>query len=380
VSGALVGGGAGALTHLPSMDILRAAGVPETDYDRLITMSPVGVRWLGIDFIRNGDHPRVPALHVNGWHDVGAYETIKLFEYLAQAPNQYLIMAPTPHCAMLGATERTMAGERLVGDARLPYEDLFAQWFDAWLKDPPGAAPSRPKVQVFLEGANRWITAPSWPVPNTTSTRFYLRSDGRAQSRAGTGRLAVDEPNAEPADSFRSDPSNPVPSRGGGCCDRDAVRDQRPVEDRRDVLVYSTEPLRTGLAVVGEIKGVLYLSSSALDTDLAVKLVDVYPDGRAFNLYDAMVRVRYRNGFDRPAPMEPGTIYPVEVTGLVAGNYFGPGHRIRIEVASSNFPNFERNLQTGGANYDETHPVVATNRIHHDAAHRSYFEFPVLPQ
>jgi putative CocE/NonD family hydrolase len=128
------------------------------------------------------------------------------------------------------------------------------------------------------------------------------------------------------------------------------------------------------VAVVGEVKGVLYLSSSARDTDVAVKLIDVYPDGRAFNIYDTMMRLRYRDGFDRSEPLEPGKVYPVEIVGLVAGNYFGPGHRIRIEIAGSNFPNFERNLQTGGRNYDETEPVIAVNRVHPG----SYFDLPVI--
>ena len=140
------------------------------------------------------------------------------------------------------------------------------------------------------------------------------------------------------------------------------------------MLVYSTAPLIRGLSVMGEVTGTLYVSSSALDTDVMVKLIDVYPDGRAFNLYDAALRLRYREGFDRPAPLEPGKVYPVQISGLVAGNYFAPGHRIRIEIAGSSFPGFERNLQTGGRNYDEKVPVVAVNRIHPG----SFFTFPVI--
>jgi predicted acyl esterase len=377
VSGGMSGKGAasGGLWHLPSGDLLRAAGVPETDFDTFVTMSPADVRWLAIDFIRDGDRPRVPALHVNGWHDVGAFETVKLFEYLKDAPDQYLVMAPTAHCAMTRATAGYKVGERPVGNAALAYQDLFMAWFDHWLKDKPTNVPERPKVQAFLEGADRWLTLSALPAPESQPTRFYLSSTGRAQSSRGDGRLTPERPAGDTPDSLVSDPRNPVPSRGGGCCDRDAVRDQRPVEARPDVLVYSTAPLVHGIAVVGEITGTLYVSSSARDTDIAVKLVDVYPDGRAFNLYDTMMRLRYRDGFDRPAPAQPAKIYPVEITGLVAGNYFAPGHRIRIEIAGSNFPNFERNLQTGGRNYDETESVVAVNRIHPG----SYFSFPVIP-
>ena len=144
------------------------------------------------------------------------------------------------------------------------------------------------------------------------------------------------------------------------------------------MLTYSTDPLKEGIAVMGEIKVILYVSSSALDTDVGIKLIDVYLDGRAFNLYDAMQRLRYRDGYDQTRLLEPGRVYPVEITGLVAGNYFAPGHRIRIEVAGSNFPNFERNLQTGGNNYDETRAVVAVNRIHHAAGKASYIELPTV--
>jgi len=366
------------LGYLPSRDVLRAAGVPETDFDTFMTMSPADARWRAIDFIRDGDRPRVPALHVNGWYDVGAFETVKLFEYLGDAPNQYLIMAPTGHCAMISATADYNVGERPVGNAKLPYGDLFVEWFDHWLKNEPNDVVDRPRVQAFLEGADRWETYDAFPVPDATPLRLFLRSDGGAQSLDGTGRLAFDPPTEEPSDSIVSDPMDPVPSRGGGCCDRDAVRDQRPVEERSDVLVYSTEPLQDGIAVMGEVKMVLHVSSSALDTDVAVKLIDVYPDGRAFNLYDAMQRLRYREGYDRTMPLEPERVYAVEITGLVAGNYFAPGHRIRIEVAGSNFPNFERNLQTGGNNYDETEPVVAINRIHHSTGMASYIELPTV--
>lgn len=368
------------LSHLPSRDVLRAAGIPETDFDQFMTMSPMDVRWLAIDFIRDGDRPRVPALHVNGWHDVGAFETVKLFEYLNDTPNQYLIMAPTAHCAMVTATANYRVGERPVGDARLPYEDLFVKWFDQWLKDKPSDVLGRPRVLAFLEGADAWKSYDALPVSGAKATPFYLRSTGRAQSLRGTGRLSLEPPADEPADTVVVDPMNPVPSRGGGCCDRDAVRDQRPIEVRSDVLVYSTEPLREGVAMMGEAKLVLYVSSTALDTDIAVKLVDVYPDGRAFNLYDAVQRLRYREGLDRPTLLQPGEVYRIDVGGLVAGNYFGPGHRIRVEIAGSNFPNFERNLQTGGSNYDEVTGVVAVTRVHHSAGRASYLELPVVPR
>ncbi len=172
VSGAIRGDTTlGMLGYLPSGQVLRASGAPETDFDTFMTMSPADVRWLAIDFIRDGDKPRVPALHVNGWHDIGAFETLKLFDYLKDAPYQYLIMAPTSHCAMTSATANYKTGERPIGNAALPYDELFVKWFDRWLKDKPSDVLSRPKVQAFLEGANGWKSYDALPVPGARHCR-----------------------------------------------------------------------------------------------------------------------------------------------------------------------------------------------------------------
>jgi putative CocE/NonD family hydrolase len=146
---------------------------------------------------------------------------------------------------------------------------------------------------------------------------------------------------------------------------------------RDDVLVYSTDVLKEGLAVIGDIKLVLYVSSTTPDADLSLKLVDVYPDGKAYNVSDTMLRLRYREGFQKPVFMQPGEVYRTEIAGLITGNYFGPGHRIRIHIAGSNFPLYERNLQTGGRNFDETRAQLATLQIHHDSKYAAYIELPV---
>lgn len=172
-----------------------------------------------------------------------------------------------------------------------------------------------------------------------------------------------------------SDPAAPVPSVGGSCCTRSIFRDQSAVERRHDVLVYSTPPFENGLAVIGDVNVVLYVAATTPDADIALKLVDVHPDGRAFNVSDTIYRLRYRDGFDKPAPLAAGQVYRVEIPGLTTSNYFAPGHRLRIEVAGSNFPNHERNLQTGGNNYDETQPRVATITVLHDREHPSHLVF-----
>jgi hypothetical protein len=256
---------------------------------------------------------------------------------------------------------------------------LFLKWFDYWLKDAKNDVLQRPKVQAYLMGTNAWKYYDSWPIKTAAQRRFYLHSEGTANGRLGTGMLADGTPANEKADSFISNPLDPVPSNGGGCCDADSAKDQATLELRKDVLVYSSGALTRGLAAMGEVRAVLYVSSSTPDADLTLKLVDAGPNGEAFNLYDTVLRLRYRDGVEKPKLMVPGQIYRVELSGIVTGNEFLPGHLIRIEVAGSNFPLFERNLQTGGRNYDETVPQSATIRVYHDHEHASYVEFTVTP-
>jgi len=364
------------IRQLPSKDIETRIGVPPNDFDTLITLSPVDPHWRELDLIHEGDHPLVPALYVDAWHDFTGANTIKLFEYLEGTPNQFLIVAPTGHCEMREAVEHTMVGERDMGDGRFDYDSLILKWFDHWLQGKNNEVLYRPRVQTFLMGGNRWQTFPSWPPPAAKSAKYYLHSDGRANSVLGNGRLSISEPSRETPDAFISNPLNPVPSSGCG----DAVpnvQDQTAVETRDDVLVYSTEPLKEGLAVTGEIKVVVFVSSTAPDADLSLKLVDVYPDGKAYNVSDTMLRLRYRDGFKKAVLMKPGEVYRAEPVGMITSNYFAPGHRLRIHIAGSNFPLYERNLQTGGRNYDETQGRLATLNIYHDTNHSSYVEVPV---
>ena len=212
---------------------------------------------------------------------------------------------------------------------------------------------------------------------------YYLDSDGGANSRLGNGRLTTTKPAHAGSDTFVYDPLHPVPSLGGSVCCFSASFvggsfDQSAIEMRSDVLVYSTPPLSQAVELAGPVHVSLYLSSDRKDTDLAVKLVDVYPDGKAYNLDESIQRVRWRDGWDTPAFMEPGHVYKVDVGPLVTSNAFAVGHRIRVEVSSSNFPRFERNLNTGGNNYDEKAPLVAHNVIHHGPEYPSSIVLPVV--
>jgi putative CocE/NonD family hydrolase len=234
-------------------------------------------------------------------------------------------------------------------------------------------------------GENAWQSSAQWPPKQAKTVRMYLRSGGGANSLYGDGRLEPTPPPAnEPPDRFTYDPLNPVQTVGGGdCCNGGIVIpgafDQRVIESRADVLVYSSDALSAPMEVTGFVDAVLKVSSSAKDTDFAVKLVDVAPDGTAYIVADTIFRARYRNGFDKPEPMTAGKIYEIRPTPMATSIRFAKGHRIRVEVTSSNFPKFVRNLNTGGANESESEPVVARNTIHHAGDDASYVELPVVP-
>jgi putative CocE/NonD family hydrolase len=233
-------------------------------------------------------------------------------------------------------------------------------------------------------GSNKWQSSDTWPPKGAQPMTFYLASGGKANTLEGDGVLTSAPPTDNKPDSFTYDPMNPVPSYGGNvCCTGTAITagsfDQRKMEARPDILVYTSEPFREGIELSGPIEPTLYVSSDAKDTDVTVKVIDVYPDGRAYNLDESIQRLRYRDGYDKPlAWMEPGKVVKVTLQPLTTSNYFAPGHSLRIEVSSSNFPRFDRNLNTGGKNYDEAKGVVAHNVIHHSKQYPSKITVTVV--
>jgi putative CocE/NonD family hydrolase len=232
-------------------------------------------------------------------------------------------------------------------------------------------------------GSNEWQSSDVWPPKEAVMTNFYLDSEGNANTRNGDGKLVAKMPKKENQDTFTYDPMDPVPSYGGNvCCTGNAVQggafDQSEMELRDDILVYTSEPLEEGVEVSGFIESYLYLSSDAKDTDVTIKVIDVHPDGKAYNLDETIQRVRYREGYDKEVWMEDGKVYEIKMTPMSTSNYFDKGHRIRIEVTSSNFPRFDRNMNTGGNNYDETEGVVATNSIHHGGKFQSRIVLPMI--
>lgn len=391
-----------ALTHLPVMDILKAVDGPEGVYaDRMevstggamIKRTPNDPAWYRGGLWHDDKPINIPGFWFMSWYDVSTGPNLAAYNYVRRtakpeiADKQYAVIAPTLHCAFKRASENTIVGERSVGDARLNYDELTYGWFDHFLRGGDDKIlRTMPKVRYYLMGANKWKSSDMWPPKGAQPMTLYLSSGGKANSLHGDGALVASPPAADQPDHFTYDPMNPVPSYGGNvCCTGNAVAggafDQRRQETRADILVYSTEPLAEGLEVSGSITATLYVSSDVKDTDFTVKLVDVYPDGRAYNLDETIQRMRYREGYEKPPVwMEKGKVHKVTLSPMTTSNYFAAGHRIRIEVSSSNFPRFDRNLNTGGNNYDETKGVVAHNSVHHSREYPSQVELTVVKE
>jgi putative CocE/NonD family hydrolase len=233
-------------------------------------------------------------------------------------------------------------------------------------------------------GSDKWREESEWPPSEARPHAFYLESGGRANTLQGDGAL-MDKPVERSArDRFVFDPRDPAPTRGGAVCCNPRVlpwgpMDQRPVERRKDVLVYTTRPLESDLETIGPVQVILYAATSAKDTDFTAKLVDVFPDGNARNLTDGILRLRYRGGLDKTQLAKPGEVYKISIDAGVTANVFLKGHRIRVEISSSNFPRFDRNPNTGGRIADETKPVAATQTVYHDHGHPSQLVLLVMP-
>ena len=261
------------------------------------------------------------------------------------------------------------------------------RWFDHWLKGIDNGVGRERPVRIFVMGIDRWREEDDWPLPDTRFRQYYLHSAGAANSLRGDGTLSALPPSDEPEDAYLYDPRRPVPTLGGATllpgstiAANAGPRDQRRVEERDDVLCYTSAPLERPLEVTGPVELILHASSSARDTDFTGKLVDVAPDGRAESLSDGILRARYRNSFSEPELMEPGTIYELHIDLGATAMVFATGHRIRLEVSSSNFPRFDRNTNTGGRIATETEQDLrqALNRMYHDERHPSHLLLPCI--
>jgi uncharacterized protein len=336
---------------------------------------------------------QVPALHIGGWYDI----------FLAGTLRNY--MGIKAH----GGTDAARKGQRLliqigghagfgrhIGDVdfgdeaiKFPSTAVLLAWYDYLFKGvqnefaSEGSAAGKP-VHVFVMGENAYHQESDWPPPQARPTRYFLHSVSSANSLRGDGSLSLTPPKKEAADKFTYDPANPVPTIGGSlCCDQEhyepGPRDQRAAENRSDVLVYSSKPLGEDMEATGPVTLELWAKSSAVDTDFTAKLVDVAPNGLALNLTDGILRMRYRDSQEKPEMMNPDQVYKITVDLWATSNVFKKGHILRLEVSSSNFPRFDRNLNTGAEQATSREFISATNTILHDAEHPSALVLPVIP-
>jgi putative CocE/NonD family hydrolase len=328
----------------------------------------------------------VPAYHVGGWYDIFVGGTLRNYVGLrAKGENerarrgQRLLIGPWYHGPYDGKAGEVDFGPEAKGDT----DSVTLRWYDYLLKGDANGIDREKPVKIFVMGKNVWREEDDWPLSRARNTRFFLHSGGKANSLSGDGKLGTVSPQSETADQFVYDPSDPVPTRGGALCCGDrqfpaGAFDQRPIEARNDVLVYSTPSFREDFEVTGPISLELYASSSAVDTDFTAKLVDVWPNGFAQNLTDGILRARYRNSFDKAQWLNPGEIYKFTIDLWATSNVFLAGHQLRLEISSSNFPRFDRNSNTGQDLGLTTRMVKATNTIYHDREHPSALVLPVI--
>jgi uncharacterized protein len=335
----------------------------------------------------------VPALHIPAWYDIflgGSlrnYEGIKAHGGTDSARHgQQLLVIVGGH-----AGNGPKIGDVEFGpDSKFDEDETIIHWYDFLFKGVKNEFASGKPVKIFVMGANHWREEDDWPLARAQSTKYFLHSAGKANSVRGNGSLTTTvPPRNEPADQYLYDPAKPVPTIGGPlCCASERLapgpRDQRAVEARDDVLIFSTPPLAQDMEVTGPVSLELYAKSSAVDTDFTAKLVDVWPDGFAQNLTEGILRARYHDSRETPTLINPGQVYKFTIDVWATSNVFKKGHAIRLEISSSNFPRFDRNLNTGEPRYvkstdDAQQFVSATNAIYHDAEHPSALVLPIVP-
>lgn len=330
---------------------------------------------------------RVPSLTVAAWYDIFLGGSLRNYAGVmteggseTARKNQKLLITIGGHAGSgrkIGAVDFGPAADAF------DESNITLEWYDYLFKGARNRFATGRPVKIFVMGRNEWRDEEGWPLRRARSTTYYLHSDGKANSRTGGGVLSTGHPVAEPSDRYVYDPQNPVPTVGGPlCCDGHqppGPRDQQTVEGREDVLVYSTPPFASDTEVTGPVSVALYATSSAVDTDFTAKLVDVDEKGIARNLTEGIVRARYREMQGKSELMSPGTVYRFSIDLWATSNVFFAGHRLRLEISSSNFPRFDRNLNVGESPGQVVTPVSATNTVLHDAVHPSALILPLVP-
>ena len=372
--------------HLPLDEMQMLVGRNAEFYQDWLAHPDYDSYWQTLSVEEHFDKISIPVHTMGGFFDIFAQGTLRGYEGVSNhgatqraRSGSHMVIGPWEH----GVSQ--VVGDMDWGESAVVDTNALAlRWFDYWLKGLDNGLDDEPPVKVFVMGRNEWRFENEYPLKRTEYRPLYLQSDGAANGSRGDGRLSWAAPlDGAESDQFSYDPRDPVPSLGGAnCCGVatvSGVRDQRPIEHRSDVLVYTTDFLTEAIEVIGPVKLVLHAASSAVDTDFVAKLIDVYPDGRAINVAEGILPARYRNSLSKPEFQVPGEIYEMEIDLIGTANLFRQGHRIRVHVTSSHFPQFARNLNTGKPFGTSREIIVAEQTIYHSVDRPSHLVLPVIP-
>ncbi len=372
--------------HLPLNTMQQLAGRNARFYDDWLAHPSYDDYWKRFNVEDSFEQVKIPAHTFGGWFDIFLQGTLRGYVGMSQKGGSetarklsHMVVGPWGH----GSTQKF--GDIDFGPtAHVEINDLEVRWYDYFLKGIQNGLDKEPPVKIFVMGRNEWVYEQEYPLARTDYRPMYFTSGGSANGDRGDGRLTWEKPAASATDTYKYDPANPVPSLGGNnCCGTPTPagpKDQRPIEGRQDVLVYTSEPLAEPLEVTGPVKVVLYASSDAPDTDFVAKLVDVYPDGTTYNMAEGIVRARYRESLSTPTLLKPGEVYRFEIDLVGTSVEFQKGHRIRVHVTSSHFPQFDRNPNTGAPFGTTAEIRVAQQTVYHDAQRASHVVLPVIPK
>ncbi|PKB80201.1 MAG: hypothetical protein BZY88_09360 [SAR202 cluster bacterium Io17-Chloro-G9] len=375
--------------HLPLRDWVERLKEAAPYFSEYFDQEKDGPYWSRINLLRHVQNIDMPMFHVSSWYDIFLEGALNSYQAMRdRAPtdrarrSQKLVVGPWAHIRPYTAPTSGDTGDIDFGaEARIQLHEHLLHWFDFWLKDIQTGIMDNPPVQIFVMGENKWRAEEDWPLARTHYTRYYLHADGPANTRRGSGALSTAPPEDEPADSYTYNPDDPVPTMGGSTLIiPQGVADQSPVEDRQDVLVYTSDPLERATEITGPINVRLYAASTADDTDFTAKLVDVRPDGYAHNLQDGIVRARYRTSASEPSFIEPGRVYGYDIDLWATSHVLMAGHRVRVEISSSNFPRFDRNPNTGAPIGQDSRMEPARQTIHHSSEYPSHIVLPIIPR
>jgi len=368
-----------AFNHLPVIEAAEEGGCPRPKYwDDWFDHQYLDDYWRALSIEARLDRVKVPVLGMAGWYD-DARGTIRNYvgiDTLKTHPFQRIVMGPGAHKG-IDYVNGDFGPQGRVERSR----DMQLRWFDRYLKGIDNGVDREPPIDIFVMGENVWRKENEWPLARTQYTNYYLHSGGAANTAGGDGTLDTTAPGDEPTDTFTYDPGDPTPY----------LIDARELElslnedystvhaARHDVLSFTTAPLAEPVEITGPMTATIWAETDAKDTDWNVMILEVTPDGKAWRMQDGIMRARFRNGFDRPELLEPGTVNRYDIDLWFTSRVIPAGNRIRVVVSSAAFPKYDRNLNTGGDNERDTTYVVARQRVLHDAGHPSHVTLPVVP-